>query len=173
MQRRLATCCTCGRERASERERERQRARAREATHHAARSVMGAACALSGYGVWGEGCDVSGFVFRVSGFGVRVSGFGSRVSGFGPWRGMLVGPPPSGCEPPGRPEGLRDLPAPDGPFQVLVLHWESPESGGLWYKSRQLKKNIAAPPAGCTTSLHQGGGGCYRGTRLIRNSHPP
>ena len=27
-------------------------------------------------------------------------------------------------------------------FEVLDLYWRSPESGGLWYKSRQLKETI-------------------------------
>jgi len=30
-------------------------------------------------------------------------------------------------------------------FQVLDLYWASPESGGMWYKSRQSKKTICSP----------------------------
>jgi len=31
---------------------------------------------------------------------------------------------------------------PDRLFQVLDVHWRSPESGDVWYKSRLLKKSI-------------------------------
>jgi hypothetical protein len=37
-------------------------------------------------------------------------------------------------------------------FQVLDLHWRSPESGGLWYTSRQLEKTekTICSPSGVT-----------------------
>ena len=34
-------------------------------------------------------------------------------------------------------------------FQLLDLHWRSPESGVLWYKSRRLKRRFAPPLGVC------------------------
>jgi len=39
----------------------------------------------------------------------------------------------------------RTCPAPNHLFQILDLYWRSPESGGLRYESRQLKKMICFP----------------------------
>ena len=33
-------------------------------------------------------------------------------------------------------------------FKVLNLYWRSPESGGVWYKSGQLKETICSPAEG-------------------------
>ena len=34
-----------------------------------------------------------------------------------------------------------------GPFLVLDVYWRSPECGGVWYKSRQIRKMIRSPLA--------------------------
>jgi len=40
-------------------------------------------------------------------------------------------------------------------FSSLGLYWRSPESGDLWYKSRQLIKTICSQPLGTSLQLVQ------------------
>ena len=47
-------------------------------------------------------------------------------------------------------------------FEVLDVYWRSPESGGLWYKSRRLKKTI------CSLSEGEEGHAWCRGGEPLR-----
>ena len=61
-------------------------------------------------------------------------------------------------------------------FSSLELHGSSPESGDLWYKSRQLKKTIWSVDALLVdldvSRLRDLGGTCLQGYLAYKKTHP-
>jgi len=53
-------------------------------------------------------------------------------------------------------------------FQVLDLYWRSPESGGFWYSSGQLKKTICSHSEGWWLQVYEAAAASISFPELVR-----